>query len=408
MLSVSLLSSTLARRFGSATVLLLAAALGIGSHERGQKGQAPREPFVCHEWGTFTSIAGTDGQALEWLPFSAKSDLPSFVEVRPRTVGKGALRGTIRMETPVIYFYSAREVSVSVQVSFSQGLITEWYPHGVAAPGESAPYLAITPEVRSSVSWPAVTLTPEPTGQFATESRSSHYYAARETASTALAVATPTGEQLEKFLFYRGVAGFSPPLSAQVRPKGQLRLENRLEQDIPALVLFERRGERIGYRVLRLLQRSSTAETPSTSGTFDSLRGDFERLLVAQGLYAEEAHAMLETWQDTWFEEGSRLFYIVPRRFVDSVLPLTIRPEPHELVRVFVGRIELVTPATAEAVKAALRTNDDQTLKKYDRFLTAIISLLSQQSPGAERAAQLWSSWSGDVERAATGVARRR
>ncbi len=32
------------------------------------------------------------------------------------------------METPVIYFYSPREVVASVQVRFPYGVITEWYP----------------------------------------------------------------------------------------------------------------------------------------------------------------------------------------------------------------------------------------------------------------------------------------
>ena len=42
---------------------------------------------------------------------------------------KQGLRGTIRMETPVLYFYSPRDVTVSARVAFSRGLITEWYPH---------------------------------------------------------------------------------------------------------------------------------------------------------------------------------------------------------------------------------------------------------------------------------------
>src|SRR6185369_13243373 len=45
---------------------------------------------------------------------------------------KLGLRGTIRMETPVIYFYSPRKMTVSVRVAFSKGIITEWYPHAAA------------------------------------------------------------------------------------------------------------------------------------------------------------------------------------------------------------------------------------------------------------------------------------
>ena len=35
---------------------------------------------------------------------------------------------------------------------------------------------------------------------------------------------------------------------------------------------------------------------------------------------------MIETWRDSWFEEGLRVFYIVPRARVDFDLPLSISP----------------------------------------------------------------------------------
>ncbi len=129
--------------------------------------------------------------------------------------------------------------------------------------------------------------------------------------------------------------------------------------------------------------------TPSTSGTFDSLCNDFEDTLVAQGLYRDEAHAMLESWRDSWFEEGSRLFYIVPRPFVESVLPLSIHPVPDQLARVFVGRIELVTPATESAVEAALLCADYETLEKYDRFLAPIVTIIVSKHTEPSKAALL-------------------
>ena len=88
---------------------------------------------------------------------------------------------------------------------------------------------------------------------------------------------------------------------------------------------------------------------------------------------------MLETWKDSWFEEGSRLIYIVPRGFIDNVLPLTIDPAPGKIVRVFVGRLEVVTPATAMAVKTAVARNDAGTLNKYGRFLESILQIIRQE-----------------------------
>ena len=37
---------------------------------------------------------------------------------------------------------------------------------------------------------------------------------------------------------------------------------------------------------------------------------------------------MVETWRDSWFEDGARLFYLLPRSAVDVVLPLQIDPRP--------------------------------------------------------------------------------
>jgi hypothetical protein len=47
-------------------------------------------------------------------------------------------------------------------------------------------------------------------------------------------------------------------------------------------------------------------------------------------------------------------------------------------VRVFVGRLEIVTPATAMAVRTARTHNDEATLDKYGRFLEPILQTIEQ------------------------------
>ena len=68
----------------------------------------------------------------------------------------------------------------------------------------------------------------------------------------------------------------------------------------------------------------------------------------------------------------------MPSGFFDQVLPLTIDPVPGQSVRVFVGRVEIVTPATAMAVRTALAHNDETTLDKYGRFLEPILQTVKQ------------------------------
>ena len=60
--------------------------------------------YVLHEWGTFTTVAGSDGVLLEGLSYEDHA-LPSFVHQREtRAPGFDGVRG--KMETPVLYFYS--------------------------------------------------------------------------------------------------------------------------------------------------------------------------------------------------------------------------------------------------------------------------------------------------------------
>jgi len=113
---------------------------------------------------------------------------------------------------------------------------------------------------------------------------------------------------------------------------------------------------------------------------------DLEGILVGQGLYQDEARAMVETWRSSWFEEGSRLLYIVPPAFVNNVLPLSITPAPAQTVRVFVGRLEIVTPATEKAVATALAAHDTATLKAYDRFLEPILAAMIKKETNPAQA----------------------
>ena len=336
--------------------------------------------LTVHEWGTFTAIAGKDGRAVEWLPlglprYPPSPDLPQFVEHINGVNFKLGLRGTIRMETPVLYFYSPRDVTVSARVSFCKGLITEWYPHAdrVQPTGVLTDTSLSRVPSDGSIAWNHVTVSPNLAGEFPREVQPNRYYAARETAAAPLRVQTNAGEQQEKYLFYRGVSASPLPLSARLASDGRLLVKSLSGDQIPNAIFFERRGERVGYRLTGALTDETVVDPPVLTGSLDSLYGDLEEMLVEQGLYRDEAHAMIETWKDSWFEEGSRLIYIVPRRFIDNVLPLAIDPAPGQLVRVFVGRTEIVTPATAMAVRIAVAHNDEATLDKYSRFLQPIL-----------------------------------
>jgi hypothetical protein len=376
-------------------------ALTLGTTWHHFRAQTSFDPYLtAHEWGTFTSIAGKDGHAVEWLPLDGSTDLPKFVEHFAGVDFKAGLVGTVRMETPVLYFYTSRETTVSVNVSLSKGFITEWYPHADWV----FPISAVEPKYASvpvsdwalsqkhpdgSISWNSVELQPRSFAEFPKDDSGNHYYAARKTASTPLQVKTAQGAQVEKFLFYRGVSTFAVPISAKVNSDGSVLAENAAADEIPAALLFERRGERLGFRAAQQTGGVFTLDPPELNGDMNSLKQTVVEMLVAQGLYRDEAEAMFETWQDSWFEEGSRLLYIVPRSFADSILPLAIHPAPSQTVRVFVGRTELATPATRQAIEQAVATHDDATLSLYSRFLGPMLQITAAMEKDPTKRAQI-------------------
>jgi hypothetical protein len=370
---------------------LLAGCFAISSHSQVKDGAPAYSSLTAHEWGTFTSIAGSDGQALEWSPLTGSTDLPAFVEHFRDPGYKPGLRGTVRMETPVLYFYDSREETVSVNVAFSKGVITEWYPHAsrVEPPGNFYGETLHKAAASGAIAWDSVTLAPTGRPNLPAGDGNNHYFAARMTSSTPVRVKTATGEQQEKFLFYRGVSSFSVPLSATLMSDGKFRVRNLSDPEIPATILFERRGEGVGYRFGGAIREEANLDSPELNSTIDELGRDLEGILVGQGLYQDEAHAMLETWKNSWFEEGSRLLYIVPLAFVNEVLPLSIKPAPAQTVRVFVGRLELVTTATQREVETAFAVRDTATLKAYGRFLEPILATMIKRETNSEQARRL-------------------
>jgi hypothetical protein len=131
------------------------------------------------------------------------------------------------------------------------------------------------------------------------------------------------------------------------------------------------------------------------------IAGRVARELARQGLFADEAKAMVDTWKDSWFtEEGERVFYILPRVWTDEILPMTLSPAPEKLVRVMVGRAEILTPQRvaglrqnmleAEAGDAAARAKSTTELKTLGRFSGAALQLARLHDAAAATAKNIY------------------
>ncbi|MEP7236005.1 MAG: hypothetical protein ABI778_11990, partial [Ignavibacteriota bacterium] len=126
---------------------------------------AASQPLAVHEWGTFTTLHGSDGGTLSGLYFE-EEQLPPFVFHFPGFSPDPAIAQngytpckdvTVKMETPVIYFYSQSERQVNVHVDFPHGAITQWYPN--RSGGEVIPQSGLIdfsqPEMSGSIDWKA-------------------------------------------------------------------------------------------------------------------------------------------------------------------------------------------------------------------------------------------------------------
>ena len=370
-------------RLAALSLALLSLFTADGRRPLSSSPVSPADELIVHEWGTFTSVSGRDAQALVWRPLSVESDLPSFVY----SVDKGRVpRGLrypsksgspvrVRMETPVIYFYSGREMSVSVKVGFPGGRITEWYPQARNAD--------------RGLDWGQFRVLPGARVKLPHERAENHYYPARDTDAAPLEVRTERGTEHEKFLFYRGVGNFSLPLSARLGGD-RVVIDNSCGEDVGRVILFENRDGKFGYLSRDVPQGVTELERPTLDSNIEDLRRELKAMLVSHGLYEREAAAMLNTWRDSWFEEGLRLFYLMPRKTTDAVLPVTIDPQPAELVRVLVGRTELITPEMEGHVTKQVSKLDDPSqgvreaalkeIRRYGRFTEPLLEQVSRHA----------------------------
>lgn len=408
---------------------LLTAALAMflmsGTHA-GDGGRSPKEAaaagekLIVHEWGTFTNFSGSNGIQLEFRPL-LDGELPSFVydraiqSVSPFT--KSSYRARQRMETPVTYFYTDRPREVDVRVNFPKGLLTEFYPP-VKQMGPPMVHTQPAKLQDSYLDWGRVRLLPQ--AAFETiEHRNddgsiwkpslpkvegdNHYAYARETDSAVVEFTHQWfGKYYEKFLFYRGLGSFSLPIELRALGGGQFRIANSGQEAIRSLFLVNVENGRIHFSHSPQLNggRTLTMQQSNTVSTREQLGEAVVAALLETGLYEKEARSMVKTWQSSWFgEEGTRLFYVLPSPLTDELLPLTISPAPDEVVRVLVGRMEVITPERSADIGRALASMGtcasaqseplQSELARLGRFAEPALASMQQSETDQQRRSQL-------------------
>ena len=391
---------------------LIATVALLSCFAHGHAAEAPvSHNIVIHEWGTFTSLQDEQGRTIGGIN-TDEEKLPAFVhDLNPIPMGSDGdfspnlIKGrdycdptvTMRLETPVIYVHlplGQESATFDLSVEFRGGILSQFYPLADATVdrqplrqfgdevrvGEvlksprgrseplrflqrwSAPDLATT--TTSTLTWRGIVV--GGTGNVP-NTTSPVWLAPRQVAAPTLTV----GAEREKYLFYRGLGHLDAPLIVMRSPSNDLLEVFRRPGPgapgvIPALWFADlrsdgtaafrsvsatispelRRGDMLG-----MVMPATFTEADYSAERLTVLRRELHAAIMQEGLFADEALALLNTWEASYFKApGQRLFFLVPSEWTDHVLPLTLSV-PATVTRAMMGRIELVSPAQRKALQ---------------------------------------------------------
>lgn len=376
----------------------------------------------AHEWGTFTSLVGSNGKTQNGM-YHEDEPLPSFVhefgELRaelpppdrpcrskmcfaPEILKTNII--TQKMETPVIYFYSDREQTVDVNVRFPEGVVTETYP----GPVSTFPTKENITKIANGNTTFSVKVLAAKQAQIPYVDPLNIYGHARNVNSNIVT----SGAETEKFIFYRGIGRFQPTLNISSQ-YGALKLAVPFSGPIyerpQALFLVHVDDSGHGqmfkvplYNVSTSVSRQTIAdlknhESPSQAiASGEQARGMLVDALVKSGLFKDEAFAMVNTWENGYLKvPGLRLLYVLSNTEVERTLPLKMTPVPEKLVRSFVGRIEVLLDTDEQAILAKVKEPAFQ-IESLGRFAEPILRRISEvhlqsANPNSEVTAKITS-----------------
>lgn len=338
--------------------------------------------LVVHEWGTFTSLQDEQGTSLGRIN-TDDEPVPAFVHQMAKTSlfpptsayttdAKGVPEGdpdvTMRLETPVLYFHLPSNqpgpITLDVNVAFRGGWLTQYFPDartsidGINRADAMPP---LTPKTVGRLSWHALIL--NSTQGVLPQTDDQVWTAPRAVNSAPISA----DNEREHFLFYRGVGHIDAPLRVVRNESGQALQVHAAAEGLTVgqIWLVDIRADgSVAFRAVLEVTPAGNTTIPAqfASGDYSRenlaiLRAALHGALVAHGLFADEADALLNTWERSYFQNpGERLFFMVPQTWTDAVLPLNLSV-PADVTRVMVGRIELVTPAQRTLLRRMSQTS---------------------------------------------------
>ncbi|MDP6943831.1 MAG: hypothetical protein QF464_06735 [Myxococcota bacterium] len=317
------------------------------------------EALVVHEWGTFTVFVGSDGEMVEGL-HHAEVPLPDFVDQRslgPEGSDADEIMpalATTKLQNPALYLHSPDPGDVTINLAFPKGVLTRsWPPFDASTPTRGA----LQSLSGGQASWDLEAAPVDPSLEQISDT--GLWAPMRTVDATALRAAG--GDEL--FLFHGGIGRLELPVTLSTDPTNEQHVNVTPTTPLTrAWYVYVHEGGGVLYDLGEVEGPASFLETPTPKETnpfvfVEDATDAIEAALVEEGLYADEAAALVATWSHTVFStHGKRLLCILPQSWTDVTLPVTVNPPPQAHERVFVGRVEFLSSTRETALLEELET----------------------------------------------------
>lgn len=332
-----------------------------------------KDDLRVHEWGVFTVY--TD---LTYANAGLKAEWASLPEFFYRQFPTQRLKWVpSAWNKPIIYFYSKRQnLDVGVSVTFTDGAPVVWWPAcsvphddtGGRRPedGKKGPLFRSLLWNVSVGSRPARrhddgpllvvedAVEPKefelPKDCWLIKARAIKDAALVSAAGTNLEGGAPwTAHQTEteRFIYYDGLVPAPDFLRCTDAAAASFKLKNNAAFELRHLFVVDRRNEPAGAPVRFAHLPGSLGPGKEVAVPFREIPAaqwpaagskEVQAALVSVGLSDAEATSVVEIWRDGFFmSPGVSAFYVLPQAEYDRMLPLSVTPEPAEIVRVGVA-----------------------------------------------------------------------
>jgi hypothetical protein len=322
---------------------------------------APKQGLTVHEWGVISVYNDVElanaAMRAEW------ANMPKFIN--GQIDGRKVPEYMGPVDAPVIYFHAAQPMTFSVKVDFPKGKPALWWPSTVNYGGGLRKIRPI--EAVNSLSWQVHLKAKEAAQVQPMALPKAHWFEAlRAVQADDVYINQPyaAGKQKERFIYYDGL--LPSPKAAVVTVTGDnVGVKSQAKYPLHDVTVVDLRNIR-KVRIARVAKLDAGAEVKEVAFTeADQSKWPFDAvaMLVKQlqtsGLHEDEAKALANVWQKTFFEtEGVGVFYRLPQEIYDQLLPLTLSVKPEKIVRTMLVHHPHCEPDLAERVMKLVKQLD--------------------------------------------------